>query len=234
MQKQRENTPGLSGNQLKIIALVAMTCDHVGLQLLPQIGLLRIIGRLALPIYAYMIAEGCRYTRDRRRYLGRMLALAAVCQAVYFGAMRSLYQCILVTFSLSICLIFVLDRAVRTRKTASILLALAVFTAVFSVCVALPERLFYTDFAVDYGIWGVLLPVFVYFGRSKNAKLAWLSAGLCLLAVDLGGSQWGALAAVPLLALYSGRRGTWRMGSLFYVYYPVHLAVIYGLSLLLG
>ena len=50
MQRQRENTPGLSGNQLKIIALVAMTCDHVGLQLLPQIGLQRIIGRLALPI----------------------------------------------------------------------------------------------------------------------------------------------------------------------------------------
>ena len=233
MQKQRENIPGLSGNQLKIIALIAMTCDHVGLQLLPQFGFLRIIGRLALPIYAYMIAEGCRYTRDRRRYLGRMLALAAVCLCEYFGAMGSLYQCILVTFSLSICLIFAVDRAVKSRKSGAVLLALVVFMAACYVCVELPEKLFYTDFAVDYGIWGVLLPVFVYFGRSKRAKLAWLSVGLCLLAADLGGSQWWALAAVPLLALYSGRRGTWRMGSLFYVYYPVHLAVIYGLSLLL-
>lgn len=227
-----EKFPGLSGNQLKILALIAMTCDHAGLQLLPQFDVLRLIGRLALPIYAYMIAEGCRYTRDRRKYLGRMLALAAACQSVYFAAMGSVYQCILVTFSLSICLIFAIDRAVKSRKTASILWALVVFTAVCWVCIELPRLLSRTDFAIDYGIWGVLLPVLVYFGRTKWAKLALLTAGLCLLAAELGGLQWWSLLALPLLALYNGRRGAWKMGSLFYVYYPVHLVVIYGLSLL--
>ena len=47
----------LTGNQLKIIAMITMTCDHVGLQIFPQLQWLRILGRLAMPIYAYMIAE---------------------------------------------------------------------------------------------------------------------------------------------------------------------------------
>ena len=104
---------GLTGNQLKLIAMIAMTCDHVGLSLFPQLQILRIIGRLAFPIYAFMIAEGCRYTRDRRKYLLSISALALLCQLVYWFMMGSLYQCILVTFSLSICLIYALDHAVN-------------------------------------------------------------------------------------------------------------------------
>ena len=52
MSTQIKNTAGLTGNQLKIIAMIAMTCDHVGLQLFPQVTLLRIIGRLSFPIFA--------------------------------------------------------------------------------------------------------------------------------------------------------------------------------------
>ena len=66
MPIQTKKFSGLTGNQLKLIALFAMTCDHVGLQLLPNVLILRILGRLALPIFAYMIAEGCRYTRNRK------------------------------------------------------------------------------------------------------------------------------------------------------------------------
>ena len=228
---QKRTKIRLTGNQLKMIALIAMTCDHVGLQLLPQFPLLRIIGRLALPIYAYMIAEGCRYTRDRKKYLLRLAVLAAVCQVVYFVAMGSLYQCILVTFSLSVCLIFAADYARSSRKTSAILLALGIFAAVCVVCVELPRRLSGTDFAVDYGIWGVLLPVLVYFGKLKYGKLALLAAGLCLLAWELGGIQWWALLSIPLLSLYGGRRGTWKIGNLFYLYYPLHLVVIYWISM---
>ena len=54
----------LSGNALKILAAIFMTLDHMGLMLFPHIPLLRILGRLALPIFAFMIAEGCKYTRD--------------------------------------------------------------------------------------------------------------------------------------------------------------------------
>ncbi len=69
----------MTGNQLKIIALIAMTCDHVGKILLPQIGILQIVGRLAFPIFAYMIAEGCVHTKSKKRYLLTMMGLAAIC-----------------------------------------------------------------------------------------------------------------------------------------------------------
>ena len=220
-----EPTPrrwGLTGNQLKIIALITMTCDHVGVQLFPQWRFLRIIGRLALPIYAWMITEGCRHTRSRKKYLLRLAAMAALCQMVYFVAMGSLYMCILVTFSLSVCMIWAWD---THRK---IWIPAAVTIAVFFLCTVLPELL--PEFYIDYGLAGVMLPVFVYFGKHKIAAL---SAGLLLLALAIGGNQWWAFAAVPLLMLYNGRRGTHNIGKLFYWYYPVHLAVIYLLSLIL-
>ena len=108
---------GLTGNQLKILAMIAMTCDHVGVQLFPQLLWLRLIGRLALPVYAYMIAEGCRHTRDRKKYFLRLFGMGVLCQAVYFVAMGSLYMCILITFSLSVILIGLMD-AVEKEKSA--------------------------------------------------------------------------------------------------------------------
>ena len=70
----------LSGNGLKIIAAISMLLDHMGLMLFPRVTLFRILGRLALPIYGYMIAEGCRHTKSRKRYLLRLAAMAALCQ----------------------------------------------------------------------------------------------------------------------------------------------------------
>lgn len=223
----------LTGNQLKIIALIAMTCDHVGLQLLPQFPVLRIIGRLALPIFAYMIAEGCRHTRNRTKYLLTILVFAAVCQAVYFFAMGSLYMCILVTFSLSVALIYVLDRAVSRKGIGDCTLAAFSLAAVYFLCESLPELLVDTDYAIDYGFWGVMLPVLIYFGRNCIGSLILSGLGLVLLALSRGDLQWYALAALPLLALYGGQRGKLKMKYLFYVYYPVHLVVIYGISLIL-
>lgn len=231
MLERIRKTFGLTGNQLKVIAMTAMTCDHVGLQLFPQVQLLRVIGRLALPIYAYMIAEGCRYTRDRKRYLQRMGVLALLCQVVYFAAMGSLYQCILVTFSLSICLIYLMDYLKKRGNwdLRAKCLFFGSFAAVFFLCEILPLLLPNTDFYIDYGISGVLLPVMVYIGKPIHG----LILGLVLLGLQHGGLQWLALAAVPLLMLYNGQRGRAGLGKLFYIYYPAHLAAIYGLSLFL-
>lgn len=218
----------MTSNQLKIIAMIAMTADHVGLQLLPQFPILRIIGRLAMPIYAYMIAEGCRYTHDRKKYFLRLFSLGALCQVVYFIAMGSLYMSILMTFSISVLLIYLYD-----RKGPLFWLGLL---AAFFLCVVLPDLWVGTDFAIDYGIWGVLLPVMIYISGEKQEPLSPISAltiGLVLLALDYGGTQWFALATVPLLALYNGKRGTAKIGKLFYWYYPLHLVVIQGISLLL-
>lgn len=223
---------GLSGNQLKIIALITMTIDHIGVQLLPQYIILRIIGRLSFPVFAFMIAEGCRYTKKRRKYLGSMAGLAFACQLVYFVAMQSLYQCVLVTFSLAIWLIYALDNALKRKSVLSWLAAAVSFTALIFICEVMPELLTNTDFAVDYGIWGVLLPVFVYMGSTKSTCLIMAALGLVFLSADLQGIQWYSLAALVLLALYSGKRGKMKLKHLFYIYYPLHLAAIYAIGLL--
>ena len=66
--RQVEKQGVLNGNHLKLIAVFTMLLDHVGILLFPQIRLLRILGRLAYPIFAFMIAEGCRYTKNKLRY----------------------------------------------------------------------------------------------------------------------------------------------------------------------
>ncbi len=216
----------MTNNQLKLLALLSMTLDHIGVQLLPQYPIFRLLGRFALPIFAYMIAEGCAHTKNRRRYLLQMAGLALGCQLVYFFAMGSLYQCILVTFSLSVLLIYAFD----TGKPAAMLAGL---TAVYFLTEILPGLLPRTDYAVDYGFLGVLLPVVIYLGREKREKLLWCAAGLTALGLVYGGVQWFALLTLIPLALYNGKRGSRRMKWVFYWYYPLHLVVIYGLSLVL-
>ena len=216
----------LTSNQLKLLAMLTMTLDHIGVQMFPGVLWLRIVGRLAFPIYAYMIAEGCAHTRNRRKYLLQMAGLALLCQLVYFFAMGSLFQCILVTFTLSILLIYACDTGSRP------LTALALLGVAF-VTVALPRLLPGTDFAIDYGFFGVLVPVAAYLGETRREKLLFTASALVALAWSVGDIQWYSLAALFPLALYGGQRGKGRMKWLFYLYYPLHLAAIYGISLLL-
>lgn len=223
--------PGLTGNQLKLIALVAMTLDHMGLMLLPGVPILRILGRLAFPIFAYMIAEGCRYSRNRGKYLLSMACLALVCQIVYFFAMGSLYMSVLVSFTLAILTIYALDFA-RRKGGATLLMPLAALSAVIFLAKVLPHLLNGTDYAIDYGLWGILLPVLVYLGKTKGQKLLLCATALCLIALESGGIQWWSLAALPLLLAYSGHRGKRKMKYLFYIYYPLHLVVLQGLAML--
>ncbi len=118
----------LSGNALKLIAAVAMTIDHAGLLLFPRIRLLRILGRIAFPIFAFMIAEGCRYTRSPRRYFLSITALAAVCQIVYFFAAGGRDFSILTTFSLSILMLNALFRWKAAEDAKSSRIAATVFS----------------------------------------------------------------------------------------------------------
>ncbi|WP_394957991.1 TraX family protein [Scardovia wiggsiae] len=94
---------GYSATVLKWIALITMTADHIGFILFPQATALRVIGRIAMPVFAYLIAEGCRYSRHRLRYFLTVLGTGAVCSvAAYYAAGGTLYQNILITFALSI------------------------------------------------------------------------------------------------------------------------------------
>ena len=222
--------PFLSGNALKLLAALFMTIDHVGVLLLPHVIVLRILGRLALPIFAFMIAEGCRYTRNRLRYFGSVFALGVLCQIVYYLAERSLYFSILITFSLSIATIYALQDWKEQKTPRSALVFFGAVAGVYAL-----NRVF----AIDYGFWGCMLPVFA----AAFQKTAWdrpwvnlgmLGLGLLILAADLGQIQYYALPALPLLACYNGRRGRWKLKYFFYLFYPLHLVLLQGIALLLG
>ncbi|MBR6761289.1 MAG: hypothetical protein IKM30_04575 [Oscillospiraceae bacterium] len=233
MSTQIKERFGLSGNQLKIIALITMTCDHVCKQLLPQLSFLKILGRFAFPIFAYMIAQGCIHTKNKKRYLLTIAILALLCQIVFYFTMHSLYQCILVTLALSIAIIFSIERASQTPSLGNHLLALSMIAAAFFLSVMMPKLLPHTDYHIDYGIFGVLLAVAAYTDEKMHTKLLFFTIGLCLLAVSIGGKQWFSLCALPLLALYNGTRGKWKLKYLFYIYYPLHLVLIQAIRLLI-
>ena len=221
----------LNNNQLKIIAMIAMVCDHVGKEVFPQYVFLQIIGRLALPIFSYMIAEGCNYTKNRKSYLLKIAALGIGCQAIYFIAEKSMYQNILITFSLSIITIYVLDILLRKKSFLSGLSAVLVITAILFICTIMPKLLSSYGFNIDYGVFGVILPVVVYFCKNTSLKLLGISTCIVGISFDLGGIQWFSLLSIPFIALYNGKRGKLNLKYLFYIFYPAHLAIIYLIKL---
>ena len=221
---------GLSNNQLKIFAIIVMTVDHVGAYLLPQLLWMRMVGRLAFPIFAYMIAEGCRHTRSMGKYFSTMVVAALCCQLVDYFARDSLYMSILVTFSMSIGLIWLWKKYEQSGSIWLLPFGLGVLAALF-VCDRLGKYL--PGFDVDYGFIGVMIPVLTYFGKDKTRRIVLWMGGLCLLARDSYWIQWLSLLALPLVMLYNGQRGKWKLKWLFYIYYPAHLVVIYLISYLL-
>lgn len=223
-----------NGNVLKIIALLTMTIDHIGFILCDNYIPFRIIGRIAFPIFAYMIAEGCRYTKNRKQHFLLIFGLGILFQLALFLAEGTLDQCIFITFSLSIAMIYSMEYSIYHKEfTAKLLFPLCVLLSYF-LCEILPLYLKEYHFSIDYHFFGTLLPLFIYLGRTKKQKLLLTAFGLVLVNLQYGGIQWFSLIALPLLALYNGQRGKWRMKYLFYIYYPLHLSVIWGINYILS
>lgn len=223
----------MSGNTLKLIALISMTIDHVGLVIFPEHEWMRIVGRIAFPIFAFMIAESCKYTRDRTRYLLQIAIMAVFIQIVVFIAIGSLYQSVFTSFTLAIILIYAIDKAVNERSIMYWVYALLYLCAIAFLCFGLPKLLVGTDYAIDYSIVGVLIPAGCYFAKSKILKLFVFCLELAALSLFYGGIQWFCLLAVPLIALYNYQKGRLRLKNLFYVYYPVHLTIIYAVGMII-
>ena len=219
----------LTGNALKILAALFMTIDHIGVMLFPRVLVLRIIGRLALPIFAFMIAEGCKYTRNKKKYFGMVFGLGAVCQIVYYLFDGSLYFSILITFSLSILMIYALQNW-KEKKTIP---AGLVFLSSVIATYFLNQWL-----TIDYGFWGCMLPVFAALAHGTAwddipMNTTMLGVGLVILGISTDLVQCLALMALPLLYAYNGRRGQRNLKYFFYIFYPTHLVVLEGIAMLM-
>ena len=231
MSEQTEQFGFLNSNILKIIALVTMTIDHIGAIIFPQYEILRIIGRIAFPIFAYMIAEGCFYTKQKKRYLGEILIIGAICQVVFYIFDHSFYMCVMITFALSIMIIFSIQWAKKKDSIPAWILPLALIAGVYVLSVTIPGIVGEKVFHIDYGFVGIMIPVGVYLAENKWLKLLVMAGGLFLLgqlSVDPV-QMWGLLALIPLL-FYNGKRGKIRMGQFFYIYYPLHLGALWGIN----
>ena len=240
---------GLSASTLKIIACITMVIDHVGAFILTDLEILRIIGRIAFPIFAYFIAEGCRYTRNKLKRFLLVLGLMVLCEGAYLIYDGRLDGGIMMTFTFSILLVYqvqAIKKALARKKWWMTALWSLTFAASL-VCVhGFVEHVLY----VDYGFWGVLIPVWTVLPDYKEGeapkwlepfsnrwvKLALFSGGLLLLCISRGlfeNIQSFSLLALPLLALYNGQPGRKGLKYGFYIFYPVHLAVLWVIAAIL-
>lgn len=214
-----------SGNMLKIFALICMTIDHIGLYLMDNLYLFRAIGRLAFPIFAYMIAEGCKYTKDKAKYFYTIFILGLVWQTALIIIADNYHMNIFITLSLSILLIYSLDYG---RNNSTLYWQFPVLTGIFALFVSeiLPQFLSDINYNIDYGFFGITLPLMVYLFDKKEIKLIMFIIGLILLSLTRATIQWWSLLAVIPIAFYNGNRGKIHMKYFFYMYYPVHIIII--------
>ena len=219
-----------TGNTLKLFALVCMTIDHVGMMFFSSNVIFKIIGRLSYPVFAYMISEGWKYTSNRKRYISLIWLMGLVYQVFYYIFFSSLYMGIFITYGLSLFFIWAIEYFVDNGKSSYLISPLILVCVVFVGCI---EYIFpYSGFSIDYGLVGIIIPVLVYFNKTKKEKISFLFLGLCCLSLIYKGVQFVSLLSVPLLCFYNGKRGNKNLKYLFYIYYPAHLVVIWLINLL--
>lgn len=201
----------MTGFQLKLLAMLAMTADHIGAVFFPEIPLLRWIGRLAMPVLCFFIGEGLRHTRSPRRYLLRLTWFALLSELpfdlAFYGGIEWGHQNVYFTLHWD----FWHCGQFRAGGMEGWLLALTA---------ALAAELL----GCDYGMYGVLLILLLdRFHRARSEQLA--AAALLNLAFFGLQTQTLSLIALPLLWLYNGKRGR-DDRRLSYLYYPAHLCVL--------
>lgn len=244
----------MNSNQLKIIAAISMVIDHIGYFLLPEALWLRMIGRIAFPIFAYFIAEGCIHTKNIRKYFLDVLLLGLICFVITIVASNTVYANILITFALSILIIMTMQNLRKecsdvVRKETSVRQKWKrVISYLYIVCALAGTFALSRIIMIDYGFAGVMVPVLVWLFKTfppckkdgnkailnRTGGILGLSIGLLLVSFFLGGIQYLCLITIPLMALYNGERGRKSLKNFFYVFYPLHIGVIQSVVLFLA
>ena len=229
----------MNRNQLKILAIIAMTIDHIALVFVSSGSILyyvmRLIGRLTAPLMAFMLTEGYRYTRSRSRYLLRLVIFALISQPFYFRlAFGRVPESVLeyythwnVMMSLAIGLLIMLLFDSRIQSCTSIVL-LGGLISLAHFC----------DWSYLIPAWTIIF--FCYYERDKKKTMVFFVLASITLqtlvlcrqfdSFALFSFQYGTLLALIPIRLYNGKRVNVRHERLnrwfFYVYYPAHMIVL--------
>ena len=209
---------------LKVMACITMLIDHIGATIIPNMDF-RIIGRLAFPIYCFLMVEGIWHTHNVKKYAVR-LAIGALLSEIpfdllFFGRLTFDHQSVMVTLLLGLLAVC------WGRKMKNYVLP-------FAVCFLAAEFLH-----TDYGGWGVAIICMFALTKEMPHK-NWLQlAGLALIfwamdsfRISLGGIgipiQFFGLPAMLPMGLYSGEKLTRNPVAqwAFYLFYPVHLTIL--------
>ncbi len=208
--KKRDDT-------LKLIALTTMLIDHMGYLLFPQYFILRIIGRISFPIFAYLIAQGVNRTSDPLSYALRLLSLGLISQVPYnlfthhpllsFNAPNIFF-----TLFAGLLMLLCLKHESIAVKPFSLLLLL----------IAAPLNL-------SYSYYGMLLILVFYLFEAKPLRLAggMFFASLQYYVQFNHSSQFYALAVLPLI-LWPPKLGIRVHKWVGYLFYPVHLLLLFA------
>ena len=227
----------MSAFNIKIIAILAMVVDHIGLFFFPNIIEFRIIGRLSFPLFAWLIANGAYYTHDINKYLQRIIIFALISQ-LPFTLVICKYTCLFypnVLFTLSLGLVAI--KVIKETKNK------LVWLVVVLVCALLA-----TIFNMDYGAVGVLSIVSFYL-FFKNISLMFLAQMILLLVFPtiliillpyfhlirhpLVIYYFNALGIFSLffISSYNNQEGA-KTKYLFYLFFPLQYAALFLLKLL--
>ncbi len=260
----------LTGNALKIIALITMLIDHIGAVLL-EAGLLpyiqnavlsgtntdytlndlhtytaidwtfRVIGRIAFPIFLFLLVEGFMHTRDPFKYAFRLFIFALISEvpfdlAVNHRILEIGYQNIYFTLTLSVLMYIALELTDENVAKYWLNMLLKVVIVVLALLGAEVLR-------CDYSSLGVAMALFMYVFRYDKKKLI-LSLAVIIFVNGLLESLYSgfspfkfvelfALLAFIPIALYNGERGSFRLKYFFYIFYPAHLLILAGIRYLI-
>lgn len=225
---------------LKLIACITMLIDHFGASILLELQIphmeavyyvCRIIGRMAFPIYCFLLAEGMRHTRNPLKYILRLgigILLAELpFDFLFEGGFTWAYQSVMVTLTLGAVMILCMQKT--DKKWLQMLLVL-------------PFALLAGYAHSDYGRWGIaMIAVFALFERLPMQLLGLLlinvlmgSMAVPLLGMSVPIQLFAVLAMIPI-ALYSGKK-LFRSRVIqwgFYLFYPVHLLILWMILLLI-
>lgn len=223
----------MSSLVIKIIALITMFIDHVGYLLFPEQILFRLIGRIAMPLFAFQFAVGLKHTSDYKKKMIKTFIFAILVQipytlfAIMAGDTPNLN--IIFTFLLASFVIFTINsipiRDEETKKLNKSNLLSVIFISLL-ICI-FPLVIFNTD----YDIYGILLTVGFYYFMDKKRIIILLYPFLAITYACLFPStttflgMFATIVDVPIIYAFNGKKG-YKNGNFFYIAYFVHFLVL--------